>query len=54
MGGGILRFLIIYNFFVIFIQSFLVINFNNFLNPSFLEAFLNTNMAESIEFISIY
>lgn len=54
MGGGIVRFLIIYNFFVIFIQSFLVINFNNFLNPSFLEAFLNTNMAESIEFISIY
>ncbi|MBZ7983107.1 phosphoethanolamine transferase [Campylobacter sp. RM12647] len=54
MGGGILRFLIIYNFFVIFIQSFLVINFNNFLNPSFLEAFLNTNMAESIEFVSIY
>lgn len=54
MGGGILKLLIIYNLIIILIQTFLVINFHTFINPSFLESLFNTNLNESIEFLIMY
>lgn len=54
MGGGILKLLIFYNFVIIFLQSFLIFKFNNFLNSSFLESFLHTNKSEIIEFLYTY